>query len=224
MHAPAIAADARITVRNKSLEGAPRFKTKVERVLPHGAMIYAPLTDDYRSVLSPGDEVELGYPDRGAVYYYDSEVVSEVHDRVRLLEISEPRFNRREQRREHVRVEAYMYINYAVPTDEPEDSLTWKKAVTRDISGGGLALYLGSRAAELAPGTRVKILIPLDADSEPVEIEGEIVRVEAAELGKKPGTCAGVRFTRITEGQRTMVVRFVFARQRMLIKNSRRQR
>ena len=83
MDFPAFEEDARIGVRIKGHDESPRFATKVERVSQSGYWIYAPYTDDYRSMIRKGDEIEIAYYHRGAIYHYHSKVTGEAGRRVK---------------------------------------------------------------------------------------------------------------------------------------------
>jgi c-di-GMP-binding flagellar brake protein YcgR len=216
---PPLEEDARISVRIKGHDESPRFSTKVERVSESGYWIYAPYTDDYRSMMRKDDEIEIAYSHRGAIYHYHSKVIGESGRRVKLLEISELVFVRREQRREFVRVPVLLDIDYAL--DPPVGrELEWKSAVAVDISGGGARIFLADCPEWLEHGETVKAVLPIGPDGDPFEVSAKIVRIEKPDMSRQHGVHIGVRFIGLTDKEQTEIVRFVFDRQRELIRKA----
>lgn len=219
MEFPPLEEDVRISVRIRGHDESPRFATKVERVSESGYWIYAPYTDDWRSMIRKDDEIEIAYHYRGAIYHYHSKVIGESGRRVRLLEISEPVFVRREQRRGFVRVPVLLDIEYAL--DRPGGGeLEWESAVAVDISGGGARIFLEDPPKWLERGEVVKAVLPIGPEGEPFGVSAEIVRIEKSDTPGQPGVSVGLRFIGITDKEQTEIVRFVFDRQRELIRRS----
>ncbi|MFA7635743.1 MAG: flagellar brake protein [Bacillota bacterium] len=219
MDFPAFEEDARIGVRIKGHDESPRFATKVERVSQSGYWIYAPYTDDYRSMIRKGDEIEIAYYHRGAIYHYHSKVTGEAGRRVKLLEISEPVFVGREQRREFVRVPVLLDMVYALDSPHGRE-FEWENAVAVDISGGGASIFIADPPQWLELGETVKVVLPIGPDGDPFEVSAEIVRIEKPDIPEQPGVNIGVRFIGITDREQTEIVRFVFDRQRELIRKA----
>ena len=98
-----------------------------------------------------------------------------------------------QERREFVRLDTRLDITYSVlPSDAP------KPAVTKDIGGKGICLFLDR---ELPAGTRLQVAMNLPGRTEPVHFTAEVVWCEAYEvIGKSERTRAveaGVRFIEI---------------------------
>lgn len=219
MDYPPLKEDARISVRIKGHDGSPRFATKVEGVSKSGYWIYAPYTDDYRSMMRKDDEIEVAYHYQGAIYHYHSKVIGESGRRVKLLEISEPIFVRREQRRDFVRVPVLLDIEYALGCRDGR-ALEWESAVAVDISGGGAQIFLADPPKWLERGQEVKAVLPIGPEGGPFGVLAKIVRIEKSDTPGQPGVSVGLRFIDITDKEQTEIVRFVFDRQRELIRKA----
>ncbi len=223
MQLPPFEPGGQIRVRLAAKDDFPRFATKIEGKADSGYWIYAPYTDDYRSMIRAQDELEMSMMWKGAVYFFGATVIGEKHDRVKLLLISDPEFIRREQRREFVRVPVMLDAQIACnPVVRDASTDEWVTVVASDISGGGVSLFIWNKDAPvwLSAGRRICVALPIGPDGSTVKIMGQIVRLEKPEDGPTDGIDVGVRFIEISESERRVVIRFVFDRQRELIRKS----
>lgn len=223
MQLPSFEPDGRIQVRSVHTEDSPRFPTKIEARADSGCWIYAPYTDDYRSMIRVHDELEVSMLWKGAVYFFSATVIGERQDRVKLLLLSDPVFLRREQRRDFVRVPVLLDVAIAqnpLPPDASDEE--WISSVTTDISGGGVGLFVWDSdiPAWLEMGRRIWVALPIGQAGSIVRFAGQVVRLEKPETGPTDGVSVGVEFVEISENERTQVIRFVFDRQRELIRKS----
>jgi c-di-GMP-binding flagellar brake protein YcgR len=223
MQLPPFEPGGQIRVRLADADGFPRFATKIEGRADSGYWIYAPYTDDYRSMIRAQDELEVSIMWRGAVYYFGATVIGERHDRVRLLLISDPEFVRREQRREFVRVPVMLDAQIAcdpATRDAPIDE--WVTVTASDISGGGVGLFIWNKDVPvwLSAGRRIWIALPIGPDGSTVKVMGQVVRLGKQKEGPSDGLSVGIRFTEVSERERRVIIRFVFDRQRELIRKS----
>ena len=160
---------------------------------------------------------------KGAVYYFGATVIGEKHDRVKLLLISDPEFIRREQRREFVRVPVMLDAEIAcnpIPRDTSAEE--WVAVVASDISGGGVALFIWNKDVPvwLGMGRRIWVALPIGSGGSRVRVAGQVVRLEKPEEGPADGMSVGIRFVDVSESERRGIIRFVFDRQRELIRKS----
>jgi hypothetical protein len=105
------------------------------------------------------------------------------------------------QRRDYVRVEAYVPVTYQ-PLGPGGFTVT---AHTRDVSGGGIQL---AEAEALRLGETLPLTVELGEGDESVDVVGEVVR----EIGERG---FGVRFVKIDPKERQRVIRWVFSRERL---------
>ena len=223
MQLPPFEPGGQIRVRLADADGFPRFATKIEGRVDSGYWIYAPYTDDYRSMIRAQDELEVSMMWKGAVYFFGATVIGERHDRVKLLLISDPEFIRREQRREFVRVPVVLDAQIACnPVMRGESTDEWATVTAIDISGGGVGLFVWNKDVPvwLSAGQRIWIALPIGPDGSTARVIGQVVRLEKPEEGPSDGLSVGVRFIEISERERRAIVRFVCDRQRELIRKS----
>jgi hypothetical protein len=105
------------------------------------------------------------------------------------------------QRRDYVRVEAYVPVTYQ-PLGPGGFTVT---AHTRDVSGGGVQV---ADAQALRLGDELPMTLELGEGEEPVAVVAEVVR----EIGERG---FGLRFVDIDPNERQRVIRWVFARERL---------
>jgi len=113
-----------------------------------------------------------------------------------------------EERRKYVRLDTRLKITYTILKDKRNsDRLT----ETRDISGGGIRLFL----TEGVPvGSLLKLTILLPEDPQPVVSVGRVVWIEEFSIlhsQKQEGKIleAGVEFTEIDSKDRDRIIKYV---------------
>ena len=223
MQLPLFEPGDQIRVRLAAKDDFPSFATKIEGKADSGYWIYAPYTDDYRSMVRAQDELEVSMMWKGAVYFFGATVIGEKHDRVKLLLISDPEFIRREQRREFVRVPVMFDAQIACnPATQDASADEWVTVVASDISGGGIGLFIWNKdvPAWLLARRRIRVAMPIGQDGSTVKVMGQVVRLEKPDEGPTDGVNVGVKFIEISESERRVIIRFVFDRQRELIRKS----
>ena len=105
------------------------------------------------------------------------------------------------QRRDYVRVEAYVPVMY-----KPDGPDGWTAtAHTLDVSGGGFRM---AEAEGLRLGDMLRFTLELGEGEQPVQAVAQAVR----EAGERE---FGMRFVEILERERQRLVRWVFARERL---------
>lgn len=223
MQLPPFEPDSQIRVRLAAKDDFPRFATKIEGKADSGYWIYAPYTDDYRSMIRTQDELEVSMMWKGALYFFVATVIGERHDRVKLLLISNPEFIRREQRRDFVRVPVMLDAQIARnPAMRDASTDEWVTVAASDISGGGVGLFIWNKDVPvwLSAGQRIRIALPIGPDGSTVRLMGQVVRLEKPEEGPSDRLSVGIRFMQISERERRVIIRFVFDRQRELIRKA----
>ena len=110
-----------------------------------------------------------------------------------------------EERRQFVRLDTRLEIQYSVLPSEPP-----KTAVTKDISGNGVCLFADK---ELAPGTRLQVAMKLPGREIPVNFTAEVMWSEAYEMiGKSQrqrSVEVGVRFVEVSPQDQEAVMQHV---------------
>ena len=113
-----------------------------------------------------------------------------------------------EERRKYVRLDTRLKITYTVLKDKRNSSLSTE---TRDISGGGIRLFL----AEGVPvGALLQLTILLPEDTKPIVSIGKVVWLEEFSIlhsQKQEGKLleAGIEFTEIDPKDRDRIIKYV---------------
>ena len=110
-----------------------------------------------------------------------------------------------EERRQFVRLDTRLEIQYSVlPSEAPQ------AATTKDVGGGGICIFADK---DLRPGTRLQVAMKLPGREQPVNFTAEVVWSESYEMiGKterKRSVEAGVRFIEIAPQDQETVMQHV---------------
>lgn len=208
---------------NKSIEikrFAPDavYKSRVEVKNQTGLWIATPMQKSIVVTLSVGEHVEVSFGDDTCIYSFPTVILKRVSEPVPMLLIEEPDEKKivRVQRRDFVRVNAVVPIEFGIVPHDANDLLNMKleKANTIDISGGGLKFLTEKKVRE-----KDMLQINLSLNNNHIITFGKVVRVISYEneLNNKLWAI-GVQFTNIHESERDNIIRFVFDWQRQMRK------
>jgi c-di-GMP-binding flagellar brake protein YcgR len=117
----------------------------------------------------------------------------------------------REQRREFVRVPSDLVVRLEYSLD---GATKQEDVHSRDISGGGIALYL-PRHVILRPGMLVDTKFTLPTGDVPVHVKSVVIRVsDRSDHGIAIGS---LQFVDVKESIRQRIIQYTFWRQRTLL-------
>ena len=125
--------------------------------------------------------------------------------KLNLYKLSKPYNISKIQRRNYVRVDMVEYAFYKLQNDNGEE--VWKKGIILDLSGGGMKIKIEEKLS-LRDRVTVNIFI---AETEKVQIVGEVVRVEKSNTGEY---ICGLKFKEISERTRDKIIQKVFEQMR----------
>jgi c-di-GMP-binding flagellar brake protein YcgR len=178
--------------------------------------------------LAPGDSLALTFRrDDGGLVAESTFLGHLGAGKGRLFSVQMPAEIRLTQRRTHLRLDAECAVEYTVVESDSTEMGIGGEGVTRNIGAGGLQFVIGAPLPEtVAVGDELEFYLAVGQDS--VMAEGEVIRVEdATDLGpdwrplaaadppRPPRTMVAVRFTSISDGAQDLIVRHIFALQRM---------
>ena len=156
-----------------------------------------------------GEELSIFYINEDGVrHYFNTYVTGFEEDVVRLVRIRKPLPEEvsKIQRRSFLRVHASLELALLC-----EDH-TRAVALTEDIGGGGLSIYIDPEI-KVQEEQKLKcwLLVPYrNGAIDHVQFEAEVVRVNKLESGRELGM---LKFTQITDSERQKVIKFCFERQ-----------
>lgn len=154
--------------------------------------------------LVPGIHVRLRYTGDAALFWFDTVIIRQTFDGIRLVGLAEPHRVFRAQRRGHVRLEISLPVRYRVlGTQEIH------RGRTLDLSAGGMAFF---GDLYLCRGTSLEVKVDM-RESGAFAAEGEIVWARPMDLGSKRRFQFGLRFTDIDERTQDRIMRFIFNQQ-----------
>jgi c-di-GMP-binding flagellar brake protein YcgR len=226
-----------LEVLNGPLSGKA-FITRVEDMTKNSIMLAAPFDPErvFYIHIRTGTRVRISFPKKDAIYQFNSSVADSRSDRIPIIIVNKPKEIFRFQRREFVRLDDIIPVSYKVTVPEKMDvkyKLIDKKELpgfkpgqiddsflngfTKNISGNGMLIVVKKDIAKL--GNLLEISFRLPGRTKIFDVIGEIVRI-AVEI-KVEGNDeigVGVRFVKIDERDRTEIIRYIFDKQREIIK------
>lgn len=145
-----------------------------------------------------------------SIYQFYTEIIDRKREKVPMLLL---RFDQNKlkkiQRREYVRVDATLDVSITDPNEEIETFTT----VTKDISGGGLAIVLPANI-EINPGMPVDLIIVLRTKESKIDyIFTRAETIRTFELAKEAKQLLSLKFVDIYEQDRQQSIQFCFETQ-----------
>lgn len=188
------------------------FKSKIVDIGDQCFMIdYPTQVDTGRTAfLTDGTEMTVIFTDdQKGSFQFATKIMGRLKRQIPMLTLLYPGNDQlhKIQRREYVRVETS--VDVAV-----NDHLSYEQLVTKDISGGGLALIL-RKGVSLSASEQLELTIVLPFPNDEIEYiqaTASVVRV----IEQDGRTIASIRFEEITENDRQQIIRFCFLRQLQL--------
>ncbi len=213
------------------------FVTRIEDILPNGIILGAPLDSEkgYYLSLRGGTKLRISFPKKDAIYQFNTVVRDSRTGRLPILIVDKPKELLRFQRREFVRLDDVIPVIYKVTVPEdmnikyklidkseidkksPSEEERFLSGFTKNISGNGMLILVKKDVAKI--GNILEISFKLPGRSKVFNVIGEIVRIASevkTELPDEVGV--GIRFLKINERDRTEIIRYIFDKQREIIK------
>lgn len=194
----------------------PVLVSQFETLLPNGSMeILAPIHEGRFFTIHRETQMDVIYEENGDLFKFLAVVLEQkVSGNIHLLKIQPRSGAERVQRRTFYRFNCLLDINYRFfdkNADKKEALGEFKKAVTKDLSGGGMLLLLNEKPVT---GWFLEGVIKVGRE---VRFKGHIVRVIKVEGKGKFNYETGVEFINITNMDRERIISFIFDQQRKLL-------
>lgn len=212
------------------------FRAVVVNVMPAALWLGLVKPDSVLERLRSGEPIVLTFRLDGAGVVAESTFLSHLGStQSRLFSVEAPAEVRFVQRRSHLRLDARCPIQYEVVSQSETGSAGFTgDGVTTNIGSGGLQFMIPLPIRETV-GVGDALEVRLALGGEAVLAEADVLRVEdATDLSpgghpqapatppRPPRTLIAVRFVSISDGAQDLIVRHIFALQRMCREGPRR--
>ncbi|MEW6275043.1 MAG: PilZ domain-containing protein [Bacillota bacterium] len=186
------------------------FFSTIQDIRDGELYIEIPRQGESALVLYPGEEVDVRFSAEGASYVFSSRVIGKTLDSIPLFRLAPPGDVQRIQQRNFVRLPVALEVFYALPPEKNRRP-RYKKAISIDLSGGGMRLAVNELLAE---GTllNLKFSLPLKKGIKEISTAGKIVRRWAFETEGVVTYQVAVEFQGIGRTQQDYIVNFIFSR------------
>ena len=177
------------------------YKTVVHDVTQDSLLLQAPVEKKVPVRIPPGIELSLWQEQKESAYVAMAKVIDNRPGEVSLLVTTKPYSIEKVPRRRFFRIDADLPFRCGQTTGR-----------VKNISGSGVLASVP--AGTLKEGQTIEFELDLPGLSLPLRLEGKVVRV----VGRGASQTAGIFFTLISEGMRDEIIRYVFQRQRELLR------
>ena len=200
---------------NDGEHNVPLLVSQFESDSPDGTLnILAPIHEGRIYPIRRGTKMDIIYEKNGELFKFSAETVErKISGNIYLLAVKPLSEEERLQRRTFFRFSTILDVQYRMFRElEEEDRGTFKKTITRDISGGGLCLLTNEKPHY---GWYIEGVLNIQRD---IPFIGRIVRVINVHDKGKFNYEVGVEFVEIKNPDREKIIGFIFDSQRKLLK------
>ena len=189
------------------------YHSRIEEVGDSHLMLAAPIKQGALVALSEGANIEVQIASRDLNCSFSSKVLRRVRHPIPMLLVELPAKAIRLQRRAWVRVPTVMNLSYLLLTEDDSEPAP-VEAKTIDISGGGM---LFATREDIKPESFLVLKFSLFPGEE-MEMLGRVVRVSKQIEERMRPIRVAVEFQGVDNRERGQITRYVFERQRELIR------
>ncbi len=200
-----------IQLRVMSGQRKGTYDSRVEAINDSHIIVGMPIQKHSLIFLREGTKVEVDYTYLKIPYGFTTEVERALTEPLPLLILKQPKQFFKIQRRDYVRIETMLSVDYSIENDEESKDLCVLHVSSRDISGGGIAII---ERKVLPVDTIVNLNIHLPEEN--LEIKGKVVRWGEVDTSPTKKYWMGVQFINISERERQKIIHYIFKRQREL--------
>lgn len=193
-------------------EHAGNYRTRIEDINEDSIVIAMPIVQGNLVPLRPDTPVIIWYWDSIATFAFYCQVKARFFEPLPMVFLSRPFSIKKIQRREHVRVPTSLKIEYSFVNKSNLDGV-YHSTFLRDLSGGG-AQFITNKSLSKGTELKVKIYLP----SEVIECQAKVRWSKEEIIDNQSRFFVGVQFINISERDREEIIKYVFFRQRELIK------
>lgn len=196
-----------LNVKGGPFEGS--YTSKVAEIEKDKFKVYAPLFKGGIVPLNIDQELEVFFTGNAAAYKFFAKIIDRQKEPIAMLTLKEISNCERIQRREHFRIEARKKVKFRILDDIKKGSdKELKKAVTIDISGGGIKIITEE---SIKSNTLMELYIDIP-EIEDIPIHGRAVS-DCESIGNY---VVGVEFINLSKQYQEKIISWVFNHQRKL--------
>ena len=165
-------------------------------------------------------KVLFGYEDRGLFYFSGVIIDSGQMNLVSYFILKKVSPIHKYQRRYFYRLRRSKEIQYRkISKNSKEDDETYKKALTKDISGSGMCIVIDEN---IEAYEMLEVILPIDGKD--IVLECRVIRNTLKYYGSTKKHEIGLVYENITEKVQYKIVKYIFTQQRLLIKEKKKIR
>lgn len=185
--------------------------SRVEEIKKDVLLLAMPIKKGVLFPIRIGENLKVFFRQQESTYAFYTKVIERKLGKISFLVVEHPKKYFSASRREYIRLPASLKVHAKFAGENEEI----KEGVTIDISGGGALILLPGTSFNSGQNFNVIIEIP---EKMSIVAKGKIIRVIDESKTLKGSSKLAVYFEEIKEGHRDHIIRFIFERQRELLK------
>lgn len=200
-----------IEITRGTKQAPEHYKSRIEDVNGDTMLLAMPMSKGYPIISANGEVFLAKIITDGNVYQFKCRYIDKKHIPIPVWVVSLPYDIKKVQLRDFVRIDASLETTLQVLAEEEtsnQEATDEIHTVTKDISGGGV-LVVSKEPIPLGKKVFVSIHIP---EFGLLETYGQVIRLSQPAMDQEL-YWIGIKFSSITERQRSGIVQFVFKKQ-----------
>lgn len=187
------------------------YDSRVEAINDSHIIVGMPIQKHSLIFLKEGTKIEVNYIYLKMPYGFIAEIERALTEPLPLLILKKPENHFKVQRRDFVRIEAILSVDYYIENEGEQKEPCVLHVSSRDIGGGGIAII----EKQVIPiNTILNLNIHLPEGN--LEIKGKVVRWGEIDTSSTTKYWMGIEFINILERERQKIIHYIFKRQREL--------
>lgn len=206
-----------IDINNHFVKG--KFPSRVEMMGPQAISVAYPIFKGALIPIRRGEKVQVTFVEKNQAFIFTSHVIGRVDKPIPMLVIEYPSEVNKLQRREYVRLEVSMPLEFRIIESNEDaggdDIISYPyKGYTINISGGGV-LFMTKHEVQMEELLELRMNLP---KRENLVLQGKPVRIERRDNRGDRVYNVAVCFTAPKEVDRDAIIAFIFEKQREILK------
>ncbi len=198
----------RLEIRLSRNPNDQQYTSRIEEFIHDYMVIAMPMKKGCPIFSTKGHEFYGKMFDEGGAYSFKSKFVDKKMSSLPIWIVTMPFDVVKTQKRSFVRCDVLLPVVLEYPANHEEDEIISIKAMTRDLSAGGLQVICEQK---IKLGKQLNVLLKLP-DHELFKIEGEVVRISKPQ-DDRDLYWISIQFLTIHETMRDKISKFIFRKQ-----------
>ena len=198
----------RLEIRLSKNVNDQQYTSRIEEFIPNHMIIAMPMQKGYPVVRERGSVLYGKVFDGRGAYSFKSTFVDKKMNPLPIWIITMPTDIVKTQQRSFVRFDVLLPVVMECPINEEQDEVICLKAMTKDLSAGGLQ-FICDKTIKVGKHLKMSLDCP---DYGMIQVDGEVVRIDQPQEGRNLYWIS-IKFVGVHESIRDKISKFIFRKQ-----------